>query len=68
MMLNQQHTCGQPPPMSEAEEQAAGHRNFALTLEDAIARDPRGISFTKKVALKMAKDLWLLADLLERYR
>lgn len=62
-----QPTCGQPPPMSEAEEQAAHHRNFALTIEDAIKRTG-GISFTKKVALKLAKDQWLLADLIERYR
>jgi hypothetical protein len=46
---------------------SAGHRNFALTIEDAIKRDPRGISFIKSVALKMAQDQWLLADLIEHY-
>ena len=53
---------GKRPPVP-----SAGHRNFALTIKDAIKRDPRGISFIKSVALKMAQDQWLLADLIERY-
>ena len=51
---------------SEAELEAAGHRNFALTIEDAIKHDPRGVWLTERTALAVARNQWELADLLER--